>query len=193
MIGNQKMKNLLLSSAFVIGSAFAASAATVTVDFDSLGNGPDSTVDLGGGFTADFLRIVSGNCADGSCLAINPNETTTIRRTDGTAFSLTSYWYQLLGRSADLFVQAFDMDGNQVADDFWQGDVDGSNEEVTVFPSDFINIFSLTFDNLGNGNIRVDDLALSYDAQVAPVPLPAAGLMLVMALGGFGTLRRRTA
>ena len=40
------------------------------------------------------------------------------------------------------------------------------------------------------GNARVDDITVSHD-DVAPVPLPAAGLMLSGALGGLAFLRRR--
>ena len=57
--------------------------------------------------------------------------------------------------------------------------------------ADFTGIYSLEFDNTGNGNIRVDDLGLTYDDPMAPVPVPAAGLMLLTALGGAAALRRR--
>lgn len=60
----------------------------------------------------------------------------------------------------------------------------------------FQNITYISFIMANTGNGRVDDIALTYDdgsQPPAPVPLPAAGLMLAGALGGLTALRRRKA
>ncbi len=47
------------------------------------------------------------------------------------------------------------------------------------------------FDDIAAGDRDFDDMAMRID--VAPVPVPAAGLLLAGALAGFGALRRRRA
>ena len=54
-----------------------------------------------------------------------------------------------------------------------------------LFSDEFANVSSVTFSTGGGGNVRIDDLS------AAPVPLPAAGWLLLGGLGAIGALRRR--
>lgn len=53
-----------------------------------------------------------------------------------------------------------------------------------------VNGTTLSFD-LGTNANHVDNIRVLTQADVAPVPVPAAGLMLLTALGGAAALRRR--
>lgn len=53
--------------------------------------------------------------------------------------------------------------------------------------SGFSNVTKVTFSTLNSANARLDDIGLSH---VSTVPLPAPGLMLGMAFGGFRLFRR---
>lgn len=176
--------------------AGSAHAATVTTGFDGISGG--NNVNLGGDFEADDLRIVGGNCnllpggSGAPCAALNRGDTTTISRTSGLGFFLTSFWYQLLGASAELEVSYFDSAGDLLGSDFFSGPVDGENDGGhVVMPSYTGEIFSVLFDNPGEnpGNVRIDDLA--FEVADAAVPLPAAGILLLSGFGGLAFLRRR--
>ena len=182
----------------MIASGVAAQAATLTIDFTGISSGTD--VDLGGGFVADFfvaddLRIVNGNCDSTSgrpCAALNVNDVTTITRDSGDSFKLTSYWYQLLGDKAELEVSFLDASGGTLGSDAFSAPVDGNNDDGHVVAGSFLaDIWGIRFDNPGRnpGNVRFDDINLSY--TVAAVPLPAAGWMLLAGLGGLAAASRR--
>lgn len=192
------MYKYLAVLACVGGLATAGNAATVSVDFTDLGSGTD--INLGGDFVADDLRIVNGNCIDGSigsgapCAALNRNETTTISRSSGLEFMLSSFWYQLLGANAELEVSYFDADGSLLGSDFFEGPVDGNNDGGnTVIPSFTGDIYAVLFDNPGDnpGNVRIDDLAFEVATDVAPIPLPAGVWLLLTSLGGLAYAGRR--
>ena len=52
--------------------------------------------------------------------------------------------------------------------------------------------FDLELDRNGNGDaIFIDYVSLSGEAQISPIPVPAAGFMLLGALGGLAAVRRR--
>jgi hypothetical protein len=62
-----------------------------------------------------------------------------------------------------------------------------------VFVADatlFSGLSMLTFSTVGPGSVRIDNVSAT---TVAPVPVPAAGLLLVSALGGLAFMRRRRA
>ena len=191
------MKTLTIAGLLAASMSFgtAAQAATITLDFTGISGG--NNVALGGDFIADDLRIVSGNCAAASgapCAAFNGNETTTITRSGGGSFTLTSFWYQLLGARAELEVSFLDSMGGILSSIDFDGPTDGNNDGGHVVSGSITTpIFGILFDNPGNnpGNVRVDDLVLAFDDAPAPVPIPAAGLMLLTALGGAAAMRRR--
>jgi hypothetical protein len=56
------------------------------------------------------------------------------------------------------------------------------------FGSLFSGVTRVEFSSNGNGTSRYDNFGVSY---MSAVPLPAAGLLLLGALGGLGVARRR--
>ena len=168
----------------------ASGAQAATLDFT--GAGPQ-----GGGFYTedglqfDDVRIVNGNCdalSGKSCGALNDNETSVLTAVGGGTFSLTSFWFQLLGRGTDntLFVIT---DLLATAYEFPRsifGNNDGGQYVDLTLLTGFAGATSVTFYTEDGGNVRIDDLAIA-----AVVPVPAAGFLLVGALGGLAALRRR--
>lgn len=178
----------LAVAAALASVSFSASASTMsaTLDFDN----PVAGFEFSTTQNSGNISIVNGNCAAGSCLSIRAaagGETVTLERTDGGAFSISSLWFQLLGNGND---------GNtlRVASD--QGD--SIDFAVPAFAHNtgftqnlnFAAATSFTFSNLNRGGIRVDDITVSY--EIAPVPLPAAGFLLLASLAGLSVLRRRS-
>lgn len=175
-------KNLLaasLVSAFALFSAPETQAATVTLDFDSPVPAPLI-------LDPDSPGIVNGigNCADPKCLGVNSVGPATLTAEPGNTFSVSSFWFELLGEADDLIVTTsagmltllesiYDHnDGGQV--------IDVSGNAI------FQNITSLAFIT-NTGNARVDDITV----DVAPVPLPASAALLLAGMGGLAAIRRR--
>lgn len=183
------------------GVGGVADAATVNATIDFVGG--TSTGGAIKTYTEDGYqfydsRIVGGPCqfagAD-KCAALNPHEVTVLTRVDGGAFDLTSIWFYLNGKVKDGSNGLSIFDTNNVAHlfDFIQPTYLHNIGYTAAL--DFIGVTSITFDSFGTsdkGNARFDTLAVSYTVP-ATVPVPAAGFLLVGALGALGALRRRNA
>lgn len=180
------LKTTLAGAALaVLGGA--ASAATVTFDGASAGNHTNYTE---AGFVFDEIRINNGNCDSASgqpCGAENKNETSTMTRVGGGTFDMVSMWFQLLGKSTPMTLTTDH--GSLSFGDAWGHNDGGHVVELPLLSTIFTNITFLTITDapLGKGNLRFDDLTMA----VAPVPLPATGLLLLAGVGGIAALRRR--
>lgn len=188
----ERTKRVTLGAVFCLGlGSGAAMAATLTFD------GPDVGPYVEDGFVVDDARLTSGNCDSPSgppCLGLNDNETSVVTALDSSAFTVTSFWFQLLGIGTDntltvssstgglidLAVSEYDAnDGGQVFD----------FSSLPDFETFWSGITSLTFTSSNGGNVRIDDITLNGD--VAPIPLPAAAVTLLAALGLLGAVGAR--
>ncbi|MBC7479379.1 MAG: VPLPA-CTERM sorting domain-containing protein [Pseudorhodobacter sp.] len=185
------VKSALLSAALVMAGAAASFAATV--DFTGAGEqgGGSYTED---GLVFDDIRIVNGNCDSASgrpCGALNDNETSTLTQVGGGTFTLSSFWYQLLGNgNPNTLTVMSDLGGLLTfASDVVGHNDDGHTVDLTGLAL-FQNISSLTFSTTDGGNVRIDDLVLAGTGP-SEVPLPAGGLLLLGGLGALAAFRRR--
>lgn len=185
------VKSGLLSAALVMAGAAASFAATV--DFTGAGaqGGGSYTED---GLVFDDIRIVNGNCDSASgrpCGALNDNETSTLTQVGGGTFTLSSFWYQLLGNgNPNTLTVMSDLGGLLTfASDVVGHNDDGHTVDLTGLAL-FQNISSLTFSTTDGGNVRIDDLVLAGTGP-SEVPLPAGGLLLLGGLGALAAFRPR--
>ena len=189
-------KNIAMASALAI-AASGASAAIIDFDNASLGTHTNYAEE---GFVFDKVRVVRAYCESKPskpCGAENAFRDSTLTREDGGKFNANSMWFSLLKLTSPLTLVTDH--GSQVfgVGDFLNGveiqqnagyNVDLST--LAIFRNiSFLKIVDITMGEAGSGhdkgNFRFDDI------DVAPVPLPAAGLMLIAGLGGLATLRRR--
>jgi hypothetical protein len=191
MFGLKALKTVAAAGALAL---MASGAQASVVNFsDGVGNNQANTY-VEDGFLFEGVRLVSGNCFNDpvtnpeSCAAENRNELIRMTRVDGSAFDLTSIWFQILGQ------------GNGASNGFLIQDmINGisavftqptylTNEGYTVTLTQFMGVTELFFSSSPDpGNLRIDNVGAAPSA----VPVPAAGFLLIGALGGLAALRRR--
>lgn len=191
------LKKTITGAALALTMAFGAGqAGALTLDFSDESGGV-----LGGGLfqlTTDHPSgnptVVNGNCAIAPCLEVTPNnnpnatggEIVTLSMVGGGSFSVTDFWFQFLGQALDNTLAV--SSGSTLAV-FAQSSYPHNNGGQTVSVAGlFDNITSISFQNLNRGSVRIDDIMVT----IAPVPLPAGGLLLLTALGGIAVARRRS-
>ena len=136
------------------------------------------------GFSFAPARIVNGNCISGGCLALNDNETSTMTYTAPPGlFTLSVLNFNLLGNGTDNTLTLTGSNGTVRS--FPVSIFDNNQYHNVLFTTEFQNVSSVVFSTNNGGNVRIDDLT------AVPVPLPAAGLLLVGGLGALGAVSRR--
>lgn len=178
------------ASAVIAIVAFAGAANAATIGFDGEKPGKNDPY-AESGFSFSDLRVVGGNCLDGSCAALSDNDSFTMSLASGEAFDFTSFSFQFIGKGSDkkgdntLTVTA----DNAATISFSTKDFTKNSFHTLTLDEDlFSGVRSLTFTTSHGGNIRLD----SFDAAaVSQVPLPATIWLSAAALGGLGLMRRR--
>lgn len=183
----------------LIAAAFAVTAATsahgATVDFED-GQGCDNA----------FATITAGAAAE-EC-TFSANGITASRSLVRSSERGDTYWTAVFNgvasaisiemgdRSNDddrLFLRAFDAAGSLLDETTY--DSLGLNGEAHLLSLDVTGAASITFGvtaDLGAGSgIFADNLQFVLEDTTAPVPLPAAGLLLLSGLAGAAALRRK--
>ncbi len=174
----------------------SAVTAPFTLDEDSPGIVPDSKC--------------NGSDSEKPCLKVNTVGAAMLSIASPLTFSITSFWFELNGKGDDMLVQT-NKGILSLLESVYGNNNDGNVADVSA-NAFFQNISWVSFimacppedDKKGKkgkddgpacaGTGLVDDIKLTYDdgkEPPAPVPVPAAGLMLVGALGGLAALRRR--
>ena len=202
------LATLFASAALGLAVLTPVSAATVNsvVDFnDGTSSGGPIKTYVEDGFSFYDARIVGGPCefpgAD-KCAALNKHEATILTRIGGGMFDLTSIWFYLNGKSEDLTNSLVIFDTNNTSNRVELTQADYAHNTGHTVALSFLGVTSITFESGGSilfdekgkelkdqGNARFDTAGLSY--ELPPVPLPAAGWMMIAGLGGLAALRRR--
>lgn len=173
------IQKILSAAAFVLATTLGSLSSTAaTIEFDQTNQSPY----LEDGYKFDNPTIVSGNCFAAPCLSLNADNISTMSAQNGSAFSVTSFWFQLLGTTSELTVTAF-QDANIVDMIVLTQSDFAHNNGGQFFTHLFADITSLDFGNAGTGSIRIDN--------VSAVPIPAALPLFGSALAGLGFIARR--
>lgn len=187
----------LATAAIMTLAANAANAASITFNNASLGT---HTNYVESGFQFDKLRVVTAYCQNklaGRCSAENAFKETTMTRVSGGTFDVNGMWFSLLTGNAPLTLVT-----NRGTATFGIGSLlNGVNiqqskgynldlSSLNIFKNvSFLSIVDVSLATNkaghGTGDFRFDNI------DVAPVPLPAAGALLLAGLGAFPAVRRR--
>lgn len=155
--------------------ASMATAATVTVDFDSGSSAGSTYVEDGFTFTSNIGTAGTSNDCGSACLQFGNNEIITVTYSGGT-FSVLGFDFRVPGNPGDLSANGTFVPEN--------AGITGNDMSTETFTTEFLNLTSFTFQNVNNGSGRVDNIVF----DVAAVPVPAAGFLM---LGGLGALALR--
>ncbi|MBN2906481.1 MAG: VPLPA-CTERM sorting domain-containing protein [Rhodobacteraceae bacterium] len=95
---------------------------------------------------------------------------------------------QLAPSDAQLY-DNYSYSGGVLSGDAYNGTIGNNDSYFAVLSSPlFQDVEYVTWSTYQAQNLRIDDISV---AGLAPVPVPAAGWLLVSALGGIGLMRRR--
>lgn len=175
-----------------------ASAAVIDFDNATLGTHTNYVED---GFSFDKVRVVRAYCqgTPKNCGSENQFIDSTLARVGGGLFDLTSMWISLVAQTPITLVTDRGSASFGVGSVFGNQTIEINKGHVLDFSASgifdnirFLKIVDATLGTPGTGvfkgNLRFDDITL---AEVAPVPLPAAGILLLAGLGGLAMVRRR--
>ena len=168
MLKLNRVKTLLAAGLLTTaGWVGAASAATVTIDFESgILSGGTYTED-GFTFTSSSKGGVSLASDCGSdCLQFGNNEVITVVYSGGS-FDVDGFLFRGPGRGGEIKVS----DG--VTPTILSESLSGNDMAPATFTTEYDGITSFTFQNAAKGSGRVDSISFT----VAAIPVPAAGLL----------------
>ena len=188
------LRHLFAGFALVATACVIQPAAAATISF----GGADVDPYVEGGLTIDVVRIVNGNCGTAPCMALNDQETPELTKVGGGTFTLNSFWFQLIGGGTQgdnaLTVTSF-LDGGQIASTTLSSPTYSANTEYTFTPPvGFSGIDAIIFSTPDGGNVRIDDITVSFnDSAPSPVPLPGAFMLMGSVVTGaaFVAARRK--
>jgi len=183
------------ASALAISTATLTSAATV--DFNFLQTSSGVEVEGSGAFDLSGLTPQETSDFEGPGAISPENRTVVVGESD-----LLDLYY------IESFVSFSSGENRLFYASSGTGDVFGTNSFVSVnivaVPAGYVSGESLygtlsfygdTFETLGidpeNFSFTVADTTVNFNFEIAAVPLPAAGMLLLAAIGGFGAVSRR--
>lgn len=214
-------RTFALAAVFAVGSAVAAVATTIT--FDSAVGGNPNTPYVENGFSFVPNQGTNDvKCFSNGCLKeVQQGVVTTMTKVGGGAFDLTGFYFNLIGQGTrprgvnDITVTGTFANNSTTSLVFKIGDLLNSFTNAAVTPATnpsltniafnqgylvsilngvFNNVVSVSWTTNSTGvqsaQARLDNVTV---ADPAPVPVPAAGLMLLGGLAAMGMARRRKA
>lgn len=184
-----EIKQILLAGAFAFGAS-AASAATITQDCGTIGDGVAANCGAVNIAVADtqfaFEGIVADNASTGSLTVdtyVNPFWATGIAQSNvQLVLSFTGNAYANLNPAATLSFGGNTLDLVQMGGSL----VSTQNLTATFNAVDTTQPLTLSWSGLAGG----EQISMRV-AAIAAVPLPAGMLLLGTALGGLGLSRRK--
>ncbi len=199
MFGNNLLKSLATAAAVLWAGASFAAPVPFIIDFSTTPSG----------FTVTGEHVNNGNCPFGTtdCSLVNDNTTIVISNAT-TLFDILSATFRFQGEGVGNGVLFEGLKLGSVVGSasfkigastgFGDGSlsvgatpIDKKIDYLALFNSNFagIDTFRITSNKVDkkSANLRVDSIA----GTVAAVPVPAAGFLLLGALGGLAALRRR--
>lgn len=189
------MKYTAIGAALLGGMMMVNGANAATITFNGNQNGGSYEE---AGFVFDDVRIVNGNCDSVSgrpCGAENNNEVSIMTQVNDLAFSVSSMWFQLLGKgTGNAMILSTDKGSHTFAYPEYETNNDGQtlNLADAIYGGIFSGISYFQIASSNSGNIRFDDINAS-EITPAPIPVPAAGFLLAGGLGLLALKRRRKA
>ncbi len=195
-----------IAAAMLYLTAGIASAATVTFDFDDL-RGNISGLDLGGvSITAGTNDVSIGLSGAGSFALFSLDSlfgTATGDNLFRADFSLGGVSSVSIGMGDgrlfnpvedldDLILQAYDKEDRLISSDL--ASIQSTFDIYLPLQVTGANISYIRFggiDENGFNTIYADNLSVTYDPPIAPVPLPATALLLTAAVGLLGITQRQ--
>ena len=201
--GKFMLKSKLMTTVFgaatlvMAGLATGASAATLNLssaadDFSALGLSVSTTGTYENGMPGNRCPGPNNGATDAPCVVLDDLETLTISALPGYLFDLTNFYYRFItDAGANSFTGSFTAD--PAIPDLIVLRANDAEQQAT---GDYLNLSSVTFTaNFLNNGRDPERVFLDYftveSRMVSPVPVPAAGLLLVGAIGGLAALRRR--
>lgn len=179
------MKHFVKVAALSIAMACGASAG-YAVPLDPI------SAPAGLSYSGSYSLPSDSNCPTSapSCvkLAANGNGTFKITADAGYTFDLTSFAFSFDGKGGNGLTVGY-VAGT--SGQFTVLEADYAQHTVHVYdlsPLPLSNLTMLSFTDVKGGTSLIGDIEIT---NVAAVPLPAAGLLLLGGLGGLGLLKRR--
>ncbi|MBL4927113.1 VPLPA-CTERM sorting domain-containing protein [Fuscibacter oryzae] len=211
------MKYSKLATALALSVAMGAginsvSAATIdtTIKFDAPVTAPLNLVEDSPGIVNDS-KCTSPLGSSAPCLKVNTVGAAVLSIAAPLTFSISSFWFELNGKGDDMLVTT-SKGVLSLLESVYGHNNDGAVYDTSALAA-FQDITYISFimscppgEDKKDKKVKddgpacagtglVDNIKLSYDDgkpdDPSPVPVPAAGLMLVGALGGLTALRRR--
>lgn len=185
------MKFFSLAAVFaatLAGGAAHAATQSATLDFTGNPAVPSPFTITPSGSTP----ITNGQCDVAPCVVTNSAREVIISITSPLTFSVSEFWFRLIGSGADLHVTT-SKTVVPVSLDTSSYDSGTGYVYSTSANDAFQGITSISFLMDSSNNGRVDTLKVTWDdgVQPAPIPLPATAALLPLGIGALAMVRRR--
>ena len=175
--GRLAVKMAAVVAAAIIGSAAHASTLNTV------------TAPMGLSYSGGFQTVNDSLCPNnGTCVKLNNNEAFTITAEPNYTFDVSSFDFGFNG-NGKANTLSVSVDGGAPIS-LTEVVYPKHNNFTYDFSPDLSGIMSLSFTHSGGGTVVLGNIDATVNT-VSSVPLPAAGVLLLGAVGGIGAFKRR--